>query len=1306
MTSNTQKNVTEVSMSEKSFKRAEAVLERAKAAHAKRMEISKTMYDRAMASHTKRVGRADAILARASAAHEKRMSRALARTTKRKPKKIDPYAVWEQYKEQVIIGVLCSMVLLGKLSYEVFDPTIDYDKRFNDAREAKCEWDEPSSYDWGEPPNDYDEEPSDDSDDDGDDDSSYLQWLIDGYYDDKEKMKRASSCDWGEPPDDYDEEPSDDGDEVPSDWDDQPQVDEYGDDEMDRIIASYSNPPPPDEYGDEDFARLVEEYYDDRSSECSSIGVVGELTPRMDVTLPFQRPDPGSMLWQDGEEPVLMEKIDMKLMRMIYENFNELLAQGRLTIKQKTIDLFPKFFKAAKDCGGEFKVKYKQKDMGRFYATGRLSMGQMQKQIRGTLCEGQLDVDLVNCQPTLAYNLCVQNGIPCPLLEKFVKDREGFISSIRLIGDEQPIVKHDIHSILNGGGCKHRGLADMKREFGLISSAVFKLFPMFSKFVAHNEQNRKAKVCSRILMMIESCVQRVAMKVCQDSGYTIRVSVYDGFMVDDNPALDPDTIMRKCEGEIFKQMGYRVRFVVKPFVPINLNGFVPNPIAIYPIYQPRKRELRGYEKYNPTIHDELFVQPFYKIELDKLSFGPGIRVAGVCASMGYGKSHQVRACIRELAKVNPNFTCVDISSRKTQGAAARASMNEDGYGFVSYLDGECDVDRITIQFESLNKLSMDRTYDLVILDEIRSILDCATSAGTNRKNWDTNIVAFRHLIGGAGKIIMCDADMLVDGAVAVMLDEFFKQSEVALHVYPNTRPEFQKTIEIIPQDELVGLIRADMKSSSKKIGVVCSLKMTVDYITEVGVEEGVAVHCFHRFSDELDREKCWARPNEEFINSRVVCFNSTVTVGNDIQLEFDELYVIVESQYGCNFRQLSQMMGRFRNVKSKIIHVFLFSGDYMYLPHLTDEQLRTRDELDVKFKLDRAVERKECHISHYSLERMEDSVHWTPDWIVHLHAHNEGIKRAVFQLKFIEHQLFRGMTVVLRDKMDEGGDNRDDDGGDNRDDDGDDNRGDDGDDNRGDDDPEKKTRIKAAKKNKEKIKLAYDSIISTQCRDVCFLETEHVRARKRLNEMEAVTVDVWKTMKEFTFVNSHTNEICLPPRAIPATRKGKEIDETGGISYARNHADELHRFVNVMLNWDIRVQYSDLSPNMTHLKSVIALLRKITGSKAATMREILDEEQHLIPSEKIIAAVPEATVLATLAGLPERRVRTGDNEKCRINFVKHVLDCFCMGIAPHPRQVVNGQRKNFYTLTISHIAIWIAGKMASKEHYFAYRATC
>jgi len=64
----------------------------------------------------------------------------------------------------------------------------------------------------------------------------------------------------------------------------------------------------------------------------------------------------------------------------------------------------------------------------RWYAKGKACLQRMSKKVRATLCRDlYIDLDFVNCGPTLLLNLCQKHTIPCDLLLEYVSNRDHLL---------------------------------------------------------------------------------------------------------------------------------------------------------------------------------------------------------------------------------------------------------------------------------------------------------------------------------------------------------------------------------------------------------------------------------------------------------------------------------------------------------------------------------------------------------------------------------------------------------------------------------------------------------------------------------------------------------------------------------------------------------------------------------------------------------------------------------------------------------------------------------------------------------------
>lgn len=92
-------------------------------------------------------------------------------------------------------------------------------------------------------------------------------------------------------------------------------------------------------------------------------------------------------------------------------------------------------------------------------------------------------------------------------------------------------------------------------------------------------------------------------------------------------------------------------------------------------------------------------------------------------------------------------------------------------GFDQYTD-TIDSDRLIIEYESLHRT--DRLYDIIIIDEVRSVLTSATTYATNRSSLARSMKRLKMNMAHAKKVILSDADSDLDGAVQYFIHNNFE----------------------------------------------------------------------------------------------------------------------------------------------------------------------------------------------------------------------------------------------------------------------------------------------------------------------------------------------------------------------------------------------------------------------------------------------------------------------------------------------------------------------------------------------------
>jgi hypothetical protein len=200
------------------------------------------------------------------------------------------------------------------------------------------------------------------------------------------------------------------------------------------------------------------------------------------------------------------------------------------------------------------------------------------------------------------------------------------------------------------------------------------------------------------------------------------------------------------------------------------------------------------------------------------------RVLAVRAHCGSGKSYQANELIKRVrlgggsvaawvgALTDDTRRVCVVSPRISFSNAIRGAFEQHNFALYSEVEKLGDHPRVIVQYESLHRLvGADVKYDLVILDELETILGCALSTATNKKHLLTNSRVFEALIGNATKVLALDAD-LSDKGLGV-LKELAGPANITLHV--NTRQPLPRTVRLYA-DELVWLKRLEQKIRAGK----------------------------------------------------------------------------------------------------------------------------------------------------------------------------------------------------------------------------------------------------------------------------------------------------------------------------------------------------------------------------------------------------------------------------------------------------------------------------------------------------------
>ena len=322
-----------------------------------------------------------------------------------------------------------------------------------------------------------------------------------------------------------------------------------------------------------------------------------------------------------------------------------------------------------------------------------------------------------------------------------------------------------------------------------------------------------------------------------------------------------------------------------------------------------------------------------------------------------------------------------------------------------------NADRLVIQYESLARLNGKKKFDLVILDEARSIMTNMCTVKTNPgSKLAYNSLMLRRFLQSARLSIHTDANLEWDCAVPTFLQSIYEPHEIAVRHY--NRVKMRRRLRAIPgQDDFLVALYKKMESvlndeKSAPIALCCRTRTNAVMYRELLEKEypghrGVRKIRIEMFTGKSDAHQIRAFEDiEKFMNTQkpdVVILTSAVTVGADVQVLFDSVFVDFQSSngQGCSAQNILQMIGRFRNLTNWEVLVVYKELPVFYSALMEDFHQQMEQKTDLVHKWSATIQR----ITHRPLtattlesirdnyeckERSDGVIELAPNWFSRL----------------------------------------------------------------------------------------------------------------------------------------------------------------------------------------------------------------------------------------------------------------------------------------------------------------------------------
>eukprot|EP00903_Cladosiphon_okamuranus_P015637 g14439.t1 len=310
----------------------------------------------------------------------------------------------------------------------------------------------------------------------------------------------------------------------------------------------------------------------------------------------------------------------------------------------------------------------------------------------------------------------------------------------------------------------------------------------------------------------------------------------------------------------------------------------------------------------------------------------------VLAGMGTGKTYQTEC----FFKAHDDASILIICPRKSMCFAMTKRLEELGFQLYTSI---MHAKRLVIEYESMHKLQ--RTYDIIYIDEIRSVLTTAVCYATNRMNATRHLDRLVDVCKQAKHTILTDADSNLDSAVSVFRESVFEPSDVHKIFVP--RPFMKRTFRLVTKAAALEQMHDDLRAGHRVVACFASAKMLrgclrdLENIIDKSLITGYFADADNK--DELFDVNCfWAK-------YRFIGYTSTVTVSLDFTEPVHRVYMF-PNRFSFVPREGLQSVGRPRNITTEQI-IVAKDSDCRYMPLEREYDFNADYERELKFLTDR-----------------------------------------------------------------------------------------------------------------------------------------------------------------------------------------------------------------------------------------------------------------------------------------------------------------------------------------------------------------
>lgn len=329
-------------------------------------------------------------------------------------------------------------------------------------------------------------------------------------------------------------------------------------------------------------------------------------------------------------------------------------------------------------------------------------------------------------------------------------------------------------------------------------------------------------------------------------------------------------------------------------------------------------EIQPRRKTPAQIPDAFSVERYCEPHLRPFVFAAGIDTLIIKSGMGTGKTKQLHDMIRGLPA---DVVVIFVSFRKSFSSELSGKLRDDGFVKYDEIAGQIAADRLIIQFESIDRLTLPvgRTT-LLVLDESEAIVrQTSSSIGKDKMRmcWDR----FQWLLTYSTYMIAMDA--FAEGRTFAL-----PRTRRGVHMHLNTWTPPDAVIErryLEYAAFLDAIMAAATAAAAAPFVIASTCKAQADSIHAAILERYPhpdRIRKYTRDSTVEDRDD-FNDVNAAWANIDILIYTSTITAGCSFEgHRFKRLFAYFNSG-SCDAQTSIQMLGRVRDIESREHHVFI-----------------------------------------------------------------------------------------------------------------------------------------------------------------------------------------------------------------------------------------------------------------------------------------------------------------------------------------------------------------------------------------------